>query len=57
MIEKECEIVTDLLPVYVKNEISDVTKEFVETHIEKCKDCKEKLEFLSRKRKCNSKTY
>lgn len=48
MIEKECEIVTDLLPTYLENEISDVTKDFVETHIKNCKNCKEKLEFLRR---------
>ncbi len=46
MIKNECEIVRDLMPNYVENQIGDNTKEFVEEHLEGCRECKEILEAL-----------
>lgn len=42
MSKKECEIVKDLLPLYVDNVLSESSREFVEEHIVDCKDCKNK---------------
>lgn len=39
--ELACEIVKDLLPLYVDGMVSEVTKKSVETHLEDCKDCNE----------------
>ncbi|MCI8393235.1 MAG: zf-HC2 domain-containing protein [Clostridia bacterium] len=47
MIKNECEIVRDLLPNYIENQIASGTKEFVDGHIKGCKDCKEVLAVLS----------
>lgn len=37
--ELECEIVKDLLPLYVDRMVSDVTKQRIEGHLEHCKEC------------------
>ncbi|MCM1145410.1 MAG: zf-HC2 domain-containing protein [Blautia sp.] len=39
--ELACEIVRDLLPLYVDNMVSDVSKESIESHLEQCADCNE----------------
>lgn len=39
--ELECEIVKDLLPLYVDGMVSDVSKKSIEEHLEHCKDCTE----------------
>lgn len=39
--ELPCEIVKDLLPLYVDGMISDVSKKSIEEHLEHCKDCTE----------------
>ena len=44
-----CEIVKDLFPNYIENQISDTTKNFVENHIKSCKDCNDTLKFLMRR--------
>lgn len=38
--KKECEIVLDLLPLYVDDVVSNISKEFVEKHIKECEECK-----------------
>ncbi len=42
----ECNIVLDILPLYIENIVSDDTKEFVEKHITQCSKCKKELEML-----------
>lgn len=37
----DCEIVKDLLPLYVDGMVSDVSKKSIEEHLEHCKDCTE----------------
>ena len=37
--KRECNIVRDLLPLYVENMVSDETREFVEAHLSKCPEC------------------
>ena len=39
--ELDCEIVKDLLPLYVDGMVSDVSKKSIEDHLEHCKDCTE----------------
>jgi len=39
--ELACEIVRDLLPLYVDGMVSDVSKKGIENHLEHCTDCKE----------------
>ena len=41
--KKECEIVRDLLPNYIENLVGNQTKDFIETHIKECPECKEIL--------------
>lgn len=47
--EIKCEIVRDLLPLYVDGLTSDVTKEAVENHINNCEQCKKSLELMMAK--------
>lgn len=39
--ELACEIVKDLLPLYVDGIVSEVSKKSIENHLEHCTDCKE----------------
>ncbi len=39
--KRECNIVRDLLPLYVENMVSEETKDFVEAHLSKCPECNE----------------
>lgn len=40
----KCEIIQDLLPLYVDNVCSDSSREMIEEHIRTCESCREKLE-------------
>lgn len=40
----ECNLIYDVLPIYVDNLASEDTKEFVKNHIKTCNECKQKLE-------------
>lgn len=40
----ECNLIYDVLPIYVDNLASEDTKEFVKNHIKTCSECKQKLE-------------
>lgn len=42
--ENECDIVRDLIPLYVENITSKASSEFVEHHIENCSECCSELE-------------
>lgn len=39
--KNECNIVRDLLPLYIENMASEETREFVEAHLSKCPECNE----------------
>ncbi len=39
--KRECNIVRDLLPLYIENMASEETREFVEAHLSKCPECNE----------------
>ena len=44
--KKECNIVQDVLPLYLENMVSEGTKVFVEEHLESCSDCAKELKYL-----------
>lgn len=39
----ECNIIRDILPLYVEHMVSDDTTSFVEEHLESCAECREEL--------------
>lgn len=43
---KECDIVRDLLPLYVDNVVSDASREIIEDHLSDCVGCREYLKQL-----------
>lgn len=49
---KECNIVKDLLPLYIEELCSEDSREYVEAHLGKCKECKESLEYLKYSELC-----
>ncbi len=50
MIDKECEIVRDLIPNYVEKTLSKVSNEFIETHIDNCKNCNKILKAIQKEK-------
>lgn len=46
--EKNCDIIRDLIRMYVDNLTSDETNQFIKDHINSCKDCREYLENVKR---------
>jgi hypothetical protein len=42
--KNKCNVIRDILPLYVENIISDDTKAFVEAHLKDCPECKKELE-------------
>ncbi len=42
----KCNLVTDLLPLYTENLLSEDSKQFVERHLARCAECSEKLRLL-----------
>ena len=51
--EINCEIIKDLLPLYVDKLVSEETKNIVEEHIEECDNCKSTLEDMNPVEKIN----
>lgn len=44
--KQECAIVDDLLPLYGENMLNEETEEYVELHLNKCKECRDRLEVV-----------
>lgn len=42
--ESKCNIIRDILPLYVENMVSDDTRQFVDEHLSQCQECKQELE-------------
>lgn len=51
---KDCNIVKDLLPLYIEELCSEDSREYVEKHLEGCVECKESLDFLKYSELCVS---
>ncbi len=47
MNKRECNIIRDLLPLYVEGIVNEDTKQFVEEHICKCEECEKELHILN----------
>lgn len=43
---KECNIICDLLPLYVEDMVSEDTISFVEEHVKHCTECRSKMESM-----------
>lgn len=48
MTGRKCQIVQDLLPIYVDGETGEATGEFVERHLEECANCRELLKMYQK---------
>ena len=46
MKEINCNIIKDILPLYVDGVVSDDTKEMVEEHLEHCEECKKEVKLM-----------
>ena len=46
--KNECNIIRDILPLYVENMVSADTSAFVEEHLEKCAECRAELEDMKK---------
>ena len=44
--KNECNIIRDLLPLYVEDMVSEETTQFVKEHLTECKNCKEYYETM-----------
>lgn len=44
--KRKCNIILDLLPLYVDDVVSDDTREFVEDHLAQCEDCRREARLL-----------
>lgn len=42
--KNECNIIKDILPLYLENMVSDDTRKFVDEHLSQCPECKKELE-------------
>ena len=42
--KNECNIIKDILPLYVEDMVSEDTKILVENHLDECIDCKNEVE-------------
>ena len=43
----ECDLVADLLPIYIDGKASEASKKFIEEHIKTCEECKEIYEAMT----------
>ena len=46
MKKMDCDIIRDLLPLYIDGVVSDATKNLVETHLEDCDACRKEAEWM-----------
>ena len=44
--KNKCNIVSDLLPLYCENMVSDDSKKFIEDHVKECEKCQQELDDL-----------
>lgn len=54
MSESKCEIIQDILPLYIDELVSSETKRFVEEHVASCNKCKNELSILKKNIICMS---
>ncbi|MBO4456663.1 MAG: zf-HC2 domain-containing protein [Butyrivibrio sp.] len=44
----ECDLIADLLPIYMDKKCCDDTRKFVEDHIKSCDECREMYDAMAR---------
>ena len=44
---KECFIVTELLPLYLEQQTGKHSNQYIEEHIKKCDDCRKTMKYMS----------
>ena len=44
----ECDLIADLLPIYMDKKCGDDTRKFVEEHIKSCDECREMYDAMAR---------
>lgn len=48
MKENKCNIIKDILPLYIDDVVSDDTKEMVDSHLKHCQECSKELEVMKK---------
>lgn len=48
--KEKCEVVKDLLPNYIEDQVSNITKTYIEKHIIECKECRDIYNSFARQR-------
>ena len=43
---QECDIVSDLLPLYMEQKTGKESNEFIRRHVEQCEECRKNLQFM-----------
>jgi len=43
---QECDIISDLLPLYLEEKTSEESGEFIKEHVEHCQECRKNLELM-----------
>lgn len=43
---KECDIIVDLLPIYLDNVTKEETNQFIEEHLLRCQNCRKNCEWM-----------
>lgn len=43
---KECDIITDLLPIYLEHDTQEETNRFIEEHLVTCEECRKNYEWM-----------
>ena len=43
----ECDLVADLLPIYIDGKASEASRKFIEEHIKTCQDCRDIYEAMT----------
>ena len=45
--KQECDLISDLLPLYLENKTSRETGDFIREHLAECPECRKNLEFMN----------
>lgn len=43
---QECDIISDLLPLYLEHKTSEETGEFIREHLQECESCRKSLKYM-----------
>ena len=43
---QECDIVSDLLPLYMERQTGEESNEFIREHLKHCEECRKNLQFM-----------